>query len=1382
MLSPAEITRQKRTRLDAADAEAARETAIRFVDQLVTEGVFTEALRSAVADLAEAYPDVVTDVLPRLNDAIVDGLSEPNRRYRRSSVHLALELARIDPDSAPLLVDSLREAVALELDEWRIERLLIVTARANPAFLADNLDLLVETAYEHETVRTCRGWALARAHRLDPTAFDEAVAERRSALTGEADPERRVAVLDTLGKLGIAVPEAAMPTVPDIVPHATADDEWVRREALDALGWIGGAEWQGGERFGQFADLGAEAYEALEAGVEDENPEVATTAAEAYARAAVDDERRRNRAVSCLLDRLAAEDDDALTEPIALALVRLTDGGDITDDGATRRLLDLEASTSDDGRAAALRLLGRIDPSVGDRASIERALVGAMDADSKSVRRGAIDGAVGVLTRQADPAPTLVSGLVEATTAEGSTRGTACKALENVGASDTVVAALCAGLDDPDYSEKAARTACELGAEGVVKALVSRLVTALDDADPDPSTDGSDSYLYNGHLDDEPAALLDALNEVVAEAPERLVPHADDLSRAFVDPSTPDGHALVTAIDATAVRAPERIEPFVDGLERRLEDARSVDVGYLLDALLAVGAPDDRTLERVVDDAEPDVLGVAAARLGDRNPLYCLRLLSALKNELRVEDVHFAVKRWIHELGDVGDGDVRVAPTALDLCHLALVSTDDWIRWDGAEALAHAAETHPERVETERPALRNALDDTNRHVPQLALAALERVGEASDRSLVSPFAAHPRPTLREAAADALGGLDTWSAGDGCDTTEARVGRYVSGHGSPTDAAEDARGESIAAAAVALRHPSDRSSERARDALVDYADADDVADALVRLLGANDPLIRALAADAAGRVDPRRYPDAERVVDALAARLDDEEPIVRRWAVQSIGRVGAAGVDTPTGELSARLHDDDPVTRSYVLHALRRLAGAEPERLREVIDPLVHTLDDADDVVLAAAATTLALAPPDAVASVPDAAALVVDRFDDSAVENRTAAALVGVVAVADPTALRPHLDALTEELGYASVRYAVARLAADDPEAVRPLGDELLDANVDTHVRRALARMHSAAYPDCLRDELAWNPETLREELETVVEYVVTAPNREDRREALDAVVDMTGWQSRSFADLFERLADALTAEAPGIRKNAAAAIGYAVSELDDGDESDGEEIVGVVLPALLDRVTGDDWEIRSQSLRAIEAIVTASWASVDDADRVVDGAVRALGDEHGRARRRAARILGRLPEGGPTADVYDRVHSRHGSDDPLAARGETLAIGHVAPLDDRHAEGLEALSERFDDDDPWIRRNAVESVALVAESLDDPRRRIPDPIRDAVRRTLSDRNPVVRAEGCRCLGVIGTAGDEDALIERTDDENERVREQAAAALDRLRERVGNGW
>jgi hypothetical protein len=557
----------------------------------------------------------------------------------------------------------------------------------------------------------------------------------------------------------------------------------------------------------------------------------------------------------------------------------------------------------------------------------------------------------------------------------------------------------------------------------------------------------------------------------------------------------------------------------------------------------------------------------------------------------------------------------------------------------------------------------------------------------------------------------------------------------------------------------------------------------VDDALVELLGADDLVTRALAADAAGRIIPRHDCDAGAVVDALGARLDDPDPAVRRWAARSLGRVGAAtDGDVPTAELTACLHDGDPVTRSYVLRALCRLAEADPDRLRDAVDAAVRALDDPDDAVRANAASTLALAPPEALTNVPAAPDHVVARFDDWAVEDRTVATLIGTLAEGDPAALRGRLDELVEQLHHPAVCYAVACVAARDPDAVRAVEDELVDADGNVFVRCALARIHSEHFPSRLRDELSRRPEALAEELATVVEYAVTAPTRERRRAVVEAVAETMGWRSTSLEPLFRRLVDALSWSEPGVRKNAAEAIRWLVEERDADADADAD-IVGAALPALLDRATADDWEVRSQALGAVEALVTAGWASVDVAS-VADVATRALGDDHGRARRRAARILGSLPDD-RAADTYDGLVARRDTADLLARRGVTLALGHVAPAAGRNAEALTALDSAFTADDPWVRRNAVESATLIAEALDDPERvervlaSVSYPVRDTVRRTLSDRNPVVRAEGCRCLGVVGTDDDEDALVARTEDRNAKVRAAAMQALERLRERIG---
>jgi hypothetical protein len=809
MHSPADIVRQKRDCLDAADAERVRETALRFVEQLLTEGAYAGQLRAAVEDIAEAHPDVVADVLPQLDDHVVEALSAPDRHYPRTVARLALQLARIDPDAAPLIGGLLHEVVAVSADDWRVESFLIAIAGSNPAFLADELDVLLDAPQEHETVRTQRAWALARAYRLDPDSFGDPIAERRAALTGDVDPDRRVAALDDLGKVGIAAPEAVTAAVPDIVSLAEAGDESVRVAALEALGWIGGGEWWGGEWFGLSVDLDPAAFEALEAGVDAATPAVATTAAKAYVGAAAGDGRRRDRAVSHLFARLATADDDAVTSAVVTGLARLTGESDIVEAEAVERLLAVaSASESDDSRATALRLLGRVDPSLGDRAAVERTLVAAMDAESNPVRRGAIDGAAGVCSRQSEPAPAIVNGLVEAATAGAATRQSAFRALGNAPTTDAVVDVLCAGLDDSSYADAAAGAACELGAEGVVATLVARLVDAHGGTDRPESVE-ADEYRYHSHLDDESEALLDALDEVTDRAPELLVPHAEALIGIVADASTPDGHALTRAVATLATRAPERVEPFAEQLTRRLDDARMADVGYLLDALLAVGSPDDRTLVRVVIETDADTLGVAGARLADRNPAHGLTLLSTLENDLRFRDFHHSVEQWIHELGDIATGDVRVSSAALDLCRLALNSGDDWIRSDGAAALARVAETHPERVVTERPTLRAALDDVDRHVPRGALAALGRVGTETDRSLVATFEAHPRPALRDAAAAALSEFDTEAAAaDGPDPSGPHA---VSSDWTPPADADAGRSSSRSATPTGTKEHGVRSS-------------------------------------------------------------------------------------------------------------------------------------------------------------------------------------------------------------------------------------------------------------------------------------------------------------------------------------------------------------------------------------------------------------------------------------------------------------------------------------------------------------------------------------------------------------------------------------------
>jgi HEAT repeat protein len=185
-------------------------------------------------------------------------------------------------------------------------------------------------------------------------------------------------------------------------------------------------------------------------------------------------------------------------------------------------------------------------------------------------------------------------------------------------------------------------------------------------------------------------------------------------------------------------------------------------------------------------------------------------------------------------------------------------------------------------------------------------------------------------------------------------------------------------------------------------------------------------------------------------------------------------------------------------------------------------------------------------------------------------------------------------------------------------------------------------------------------------------------------------------------------------------------------------------------------------------------------------ADRVVAAALDALGDDHGWARRRAASVLGRLSADVRHAhDVSASVAAAVGSGDRLRERGATLAVAELAVASGEYADALATLGEQLDSSDPWVRRNAVEGITKVATAvaegsdLDATLSDVDVPIRERVRSVLSDSNPAVRAEACRCLGHAGTAADEDALCERTNDSLGRVRGEACDALARLRERTG---
>jgi hypothetical protein len=715
-----------------------------------------------------------------------------------------------------------------------------------------------------------------------------------------------------------------------------------------------------------------------------------------------------------------------------------------------------------------------------------------------------------------------------------------------------------------------------------------------------------------------------------------------------------------------------------------------------------------------------------------------------------------------------------------------------------------------------------ALDDWNSHVPEWSLRTLGRVGDGTVRSAIEPFTAHPRFEVRNAAETAGQRLDAARDEGGSDSDDGLedVFEYLStgrkrARTTRREMAAQAPDRFLARCVVAARQADARTRDRIRELLVEVTDGDgsaiDLPAAFVDWLDSADPLERAIAAYGVGATADGTTADPAALIDALGAHLDDEEPLVRQWVIRSVGVVGATSpeaVRPHIGALAGRLDDEDPTTRAHIVGALDRLATVDPDLLTDAVEALTRRLTDPVDFVRLAAVSVLKYAPPEALASLPGASRRLVGflQDEDSGRAQDDAAAALGSLATADAGALVGELDRLMSELGRRSIRAAVAAVAAEYPEAVREYETELADRSDEPHTREALARLYSQDYPDHLREAIRNRAETLLTELDTVVDYAVSAPRRERREAVIDAIGPVIRENPSCTAAVLGALTEKLADPEAAVRQHAAFSIAEAVGKL--GRPDDATVLETTVLPALLDCADDGSWAVRSEAYRAIEAVLAAGRAGIGEYETVVDVAVAGLGDEHGHVRRRAAEILDRLPaDVRETFDIESRVLTLLEAGDSLERRGSILAVGKLGETDGiptsasewevvggvSEANGpdgspiraLEALEDAFAASDLWARRNALESVTTIvaahdAATVERLLAAVSYPVRERVREGLSDRNPVVRAEACRCLGFIGTVEDEPSIAAlASDDESQpRVRAEASAALERLRERI----
>ncbi|WP_311173743.1 HEAT repeat domain-containing protein [Halobellus ordinarius] len=1420
MLTPDEIVHRKRACIDDDGSDQATETATALVEQVVNGEAFRAVAADATREIARERPEVVAEILPRVSTWVLDGLERQDAVYRQTGVVLALDLARIDPASAGAISDLLGAAEEVGFDEWAIEAFLIAMGRRNPEFLAGELEILTDPEYEGQTVRPQRGWAIARAHRTDPTAFEPVVESLRDDLTGSTTDQQ--AALERLGQLGLVAPEMVESAVPEIVALADADDEQLRSAAVSALGRIAGTETWTDAPFGVPWDgADTDLFETITKTLDASAQSVVAAAATSLARAAAHRGDRRERAIERLLDRLSTADAESVRVALLQALQRLTEAETIDPNAVDLLTAAAAPAQPIDERKAALRVLGRIAPGSTAEASIEQALAEGARADATAVQREAIDAIADRLGRRDEPSPELRKTLVSATRDDDRlVREDAFEALARAGDTAGVRASLIGRLDDPDSAEMVAETACRLEAAPVVEVLVDRFVGAFESFQADEAADGPTPYSSDAHLTDRQKALLDGLVVVAREYPTSISPSVERLVDVLIDEDTPETHNLPRALAAVAAADPGAVRPFAASLGGQLlGEGRQPDAGFLLDALLAVGAVDDRMIERVIGDYEAKALAPAVVRLASLRPLFALRIATELEHEIRAVDDHFAVNWWIHELGELGSADVRVAPLTMELCRLALEAGDDWVRWDGAEAFAVIAADHPRWVRSYVPELIEALDDWNSHVPEWSLRALGRVGDGTVRSAIEPFTAHPRTEVRNAAETAGQRLDAPGDEGGSDDGLEDVFEYPStgrkrARTTLRKTAAQAPDRFLARCVVAAREADARTRVRIRELLVEVTDGDgsaiDPPAAFVDWLDAADPLERAMAAYGVGATADETTADPAALIDALGAHLDDEEPLVRQWVIRSVGVVGAISPETVRphiGALAGRLDDEDPTTRAHIVGAFDRLATVDPDLLTDAVEALTRRLTDPVDFVRLEAVSVLKYAPPEAIASVPGASRRLVNflQDEDSGRAQEDAATALGSLATADAEALAGELDRLMAELGRRSIRAAVAAVAAEYPEAVREYETELADRSDEPHTREALARLYSPDYPDHLREAIRNRSETPLTELDTVVDYAVSAPRRERREAVIDAIGPaIRGNPSRTAAvlgALTEKLADPEAA----VRQHAAFSIAEAVGKLDPDDAT---VLETTVLSALLDCAGDGSWAVRSEAYRAIEAVLAAGGAGIEEYETVVGVAVAGLGDEHGHVRRRAAEILDRLPaDVRETFDVENRVLTLLEAGDSLEQRGSILAVGKLGETDGiptstsewevvgggSEANGpdgspiraLEALEDAFAASDLWARRNALESVTTIvaahdAATVERLLAAVSYPVRERVREGLSDRNPVVRAEACRCLGFIGTVEDEPSIAAlASDDESQpRVRAEASAALERLRERI----
>jgi HEAT repeat protein len=499
--------------------------------------------------------------------------------------------------------------------------------------------------------------------------------------------------------------------------------------------------------------------------------------------------------------------------------------------------------------------------------------------------------------------------------------------------------------------------------------------------------------------------------------------------------------------------------------------------------------------------------------------------------------------------------------------------------------------------------------------------------------------------------------------------------------------------------------------------------------LMRLFSNPEPALANSAAEGlAARKDRSVVPD-------LVAALKASDADVRQRAARVLEDLKDPRASEP---LTERLADRESLVRRDAAAALGKASDqhAVPGLLALLEDP------DEDEVVRAQAATSLGeigdprgIAPlmqclgeieecGPALARIPGSLERLQAAQADPAAKVRAAAA-TGLGYLEDPVAVDALVRALSDETVMVRERAAAALGRYPDPRSAGALGAAAGDPNPS--VRRAAVEA-LGRFPD-----------------EVSLDLLVAARSDPD---PLVRSLAVSALSSARTGPRLEALARDLRHTDARVREDAVNALGQYGSRRPQPGEGWREEDV---VRALETATSDPDPQVRSR-------VPVALWGcrQVKAAGTIVTGL---LADPDPEVRVNAAWSLGEMVERKAARELITALSDP----DPRVRAMVAKTLGRLAPR-----KAMDPLLPLLDDEHADVRSAAAKSLGLVWGANHAPHRRAVEPLI----RTLRDREAEVRAAAAHALGDFKGRKTVGPLRVALDDDDWRVRENAATALN----------